>query len=264
MANQPLTNTISENYKMLTVLGQGCYGHVIKCFKRDTKETVAVKVLKQRHSQFSHIREVSYFLMITSQRSIFFIAGVIINMRYHIDCGWLFQTCPQVFILEKLRCLDPDKSNIVRCHKWFHRINQTFVVFEMLDMSLHDYISQTNWSPLPLNGIRTIIKDVRIQYQVESHFSTLAHPSYCDWLYLQVATALNALNGIGLIHTDLKLDNIMLVDHQRQPFRVKLIDFGSALQISEARPGLGVQHLWYRWDLQTFLLELPEFRFPVS
>ncbi|GAA6216502.1 homeodomain-interacting protein kinase 2-like [Lates japonicus] len=174
--------TISENYTMLKVLGQGCYGHVIKCLKRDTEETVAVKVLKQRHSELTNIRE--------------------------------------VVILEKLRCLDPDKYNIIRCHEWFQRINQIFMVFEILDMSIYDYMRQRKWVPVPIDGIRIIIKDL--------------------------ATALNALKGVGLIHTDLKLDNIMLVDHQRQPFRVRLIDFGLTLHTFEAKPGIGVQPLWHR------------------
>ncbi|XP_071332949.1 homeodomain-interacting protein kinase 1-like [Trachinotus anak] len=194
MAHRPLISTVSQNYKMLKVLGQGCYGQVIKCLKRDTEETVAVKVLKQRHSQFKKIRE--------------------------------------IVILEKLRCLDPDKSNIVRCHEWFHRIDQTFLVFEFLDMSLFDYMCQRKWAPLPLNGMRTIVKDV--------------------------ATALSALNSVGLIHADLKLDNIMLVDHQRQPYRVRLIDFGLTLHTFEARPGLSVQPLWQRSPEILFGLQFTE------
>eukprot|EP00064_Thunnus_orientalis_P011895 superscaffoldBa00001766_g11927 len=171
-----------ENYKVQKILGQGRYGHVLKCLNCDTEETVAVKLLKDKRKELSKIRE--------------------------------------IFILEKLRCLDPDKTCIVRCHEWFHRMDHTFIVFEMLDMSLHDYMSQREWAPMPLDGIRTVIKDV--------------------------AKALKALKGFSLIHADLKLDNIMLVDHNRQPFRVKLIDFGLTLKRSEAKPGLHVQALWYR------------------
>ncbi|KAI3357533.1 hypothetical protein L3Q82_015943, partial [Scortum barcoo] len=181
-AEIPGKYAIPENYKVLKELGHGRYGNVFKCFKQDTAETVALKVLKRRHSKHRKATE--------------------------------------VLILEKLRCLDPDKYNIVRCHEWFHRNDQTFVVFEVLDMSLYDYMCRTKRKPLPLNGIRIIIKDV--------------------------ATALNALKDIGLIHTDLKMDNIMLVDHQKQPFRVKIIDFGLSIQTSEARPGKEVQPLWHR------------------
>ena len=70
--------------------------------------------------------------------------------------------------MEKLRCLDPDKSHIVRCHEWFQRTRQIFIVFEILDVSLYDYMCKRKWAPLTLNGIRTIIKDVRIQHQIES------------------------------------------------------------------------------------------------
>lgn len=61
MANKPLINTISENYNILKVLGQGSFGQVVKCVQRDTEETVAVKVLKKRHPDIRFIREVSYF-----------------------------------------------------------------------------------------------------------------------------------------------------------------------------------------------------------
>ena len=39
---------------------------------------------------------------------------------------------------------------------------------------------------------------------------------------------------LGLIHADLKPENIMLVDPTRQPYRVKVIDFGSASHVSKA------------------------------
>ncbi|CAK6957556.1 homeodomain-interacting protein kinase 1-like isoform X1 [Scomber scombrus] len=177
-----IINFMLGNYKMQKALGHGCYGYVFKCVKCDTKEAVAVKILRKRGENLSKIRE--------------------------------------VLILEKLRCLDPDKVRIVRCHEWFHRMDWTFMVFEILEMSLHEHMCQRQWAPIPLHGIRIIIKDV--------------------------ARALKALKGIGLIHTDLKLDNIMLVDHHRQPFRVKVIDFGLTLERSEAELGLVVQPLWYR------------------
>lgn len=58
MANKPLICTISENYSILKVLGQGSFGQVVKCVKRDTDETVAVKVLKETHPDISSIKEV--------------------------------------------------------------------------------------------------------------------------------------------------------------------------------------------------------------
>lgn len=65
-------------------------------------------------------------------------------------------------------------------------------------------------------------------------------------MYLQVATALNALKSIGIIHGDLKLNNIMLVDHVRKPLELKVIDFGLAMKTSKVKQGKQVQILSYR------------------
>ncbi|XP_034066741.1 homeodomain-interacting protein kinase 1-like [Gymnodraco acuticeps] len=182
LKSQPLVSTISDNYEILIVLGVGSFGQVLKCLKLDTAETVAVKVLRNSNADELNMREMC--------------------------------------MLKKLRCFDSDKSNIVRCHECFQRMDRTFMVFEMLDMSLHEYMDKREWLPAPLNGIRTVIKDL--------------------------ATAFDALKSIGLIHTDLKLDNVMLVDHQVHPFRVKLIDFGLVVKTSEVWKGLVVQPLWHR------------------
>lgn len=65
-------------------------------------------------------------------------------------------------------------------------------------------------------------------------------------LCLQVATALMKLKSLGLIHADLKPENIMLVDPIRQPYRVKVIDFGSASHVSKAVCSTYLQSRYYR------------------
>lgn len=51
---------------------------------------------------------------------------------------------------------------------------------------------------------------------------------------------------LGLIHADLKPENIMLVDPVRQPYRVKVIDFGSASHVSKAVCNTYLQSRYYR------------------
>jgi serine/threonine protein kinase len=84
-----------------------------------------------------------------------------------------------------------------------------------------------------------------------SYFATSAHGSpeaegnqsivgpncVFDWLNLQ---------QLGLIHADLKPENIMLVDPVRQPYRVKVIDFGSASHVSKAVCNTYLQSRYYR------------------
>ena len=64
-------------------------------------------------------------------------------------------------------------------------------------------------------------------------------------------TALLKLKHLGLIHADLKPENIMLVDPTNQPFRVKVIDFGSASHRSKAVTNTYLQSRYYRF-LDTF------------
>ncbi|CAF90918.1 unnamed protein product, partial [Tetraodon nigroviridis] len=61
-----------------------------------------------------------------------------------------------------------------------------------------------------------------------------------------VATALKKLKSLGLIHADLKPENIMLVDPNRQPYRVKVIDFGSASHVSKTVCSTYLQSRYYR------------------
>uniref|UniRef100_A0A673SVL8 non-specific serine/threonine protein kinase n=1 Tax=Suricata suricatta TaxID=37032 RepID=A0A673SVL8_SURSU len=73
------------------------------------------------------------------------------------------------------------------------------------------------------------------------------HPSYARQGQIeQVATALMKLKSLGLIHADLKPENIMLVDPSRQPYRVKVIDFGSASHVSKAVCSTYLQSRYYR------------------
>jgi serine/threonine protein kinase len=52
---------------------------------------------------------------------------------------------------------------------------------------------------------------------------------------------------LGLIHADLKPENIMLVEPARQPYRVKVIDFGSASHVSKAVCNTYLQSRYYRY-----------------
>ena len=54
------------------------------------------------------------------------------------------------------------------------------------------------------------------------------------------------LKQLGLIHADLKPENIMMVDPSRHPYRVKVIDFGSASHVSKAVPSTYLQSRYYR------------------
>ena len=63
---------------------------------------------------------------------------------------------------------------------------------------------------------------------------------------MQLAVALQALNALGIVHTDLKTDNVMFVNRRDQPLKVKLIDFGLAFRVANLALGQFLQPLVYR------------------
>ncbi len=62
----------------------------------------------------------------------------------------------------------------------------------------------------------------------------------------QLLVEIDALNGMDIVLSDMKPDNIVLVSHKRQPFKVKLINFGMALPVSEMYVGMNMQATSYR------------------
>lgn len=71
-----------------------------------------------------------------------------------------------------------------------------------------------------------------------------------------MATTLEFLSNHGIVHTDIKPDNIMLVDMVNQPLRVKMIDFGLARHVSQAQWGSFLQPLCYRLVAHVFCVHL--------
>ncbi|XP_025943506.1 homeodomain-interacting protein kinase 3 isoform X3 [Apteryx rowi] len=126
----------------------------------------------------------------------------------------------EVSILARLSTENADEFNFVRAYECFQHHNHTCLVFEMLEQNLYDFLKQNKFSPLQLKVIRPILQ--------------------------QVATALKKLKSLGLIHADLKPENIMLVDPVRQPYRVKVIDFGSASHVSKTICSTYLQSRYYR------------------
>uniref|UniRef100_A0A8C3G9J6 Protein kinase domain-containing protein n=1 Tax=Cyclopterus lumpus TaxID=8103 RepID=A0A8C3G9J6_CYCLU len=125
----------------------------------------------------------------------------------------------EVKMLEQLRALDPEKNNLLEYIDSFIIQDVPYVTFEMLDTSLWDFVLQRR-APLTPKEIRPIAR--------------------------QLLVAFEALKSIGLIHTDLKPDNVMFVNHKDEPFKVKLIDFGLAMPASEVKTGMIMQPCGYR------------------
>ncbi|XP_051870180.1 homeodomain-interacting protein kinase 4-like [Pristis pectinata] len=120
-------------------------------------------------------------------------------------------TASEIRVLKLFQNVDTNNFHIVQFLECFHSNGKSYLVFELLEQNLLDFQKANNFAPLPAKHIRIIA--------------------------IQLLRALVKLKELSIIHTDIKPDNIMLVEHIRFPFRVKVIDFGSASLLPE------VQHI---------------------
>ncbi|KAK7933163.1 hypothetical protein WMY93_004059 [Mugilogobius chulae] len=138
----------------------------------------------------------------------------------------------ELSMLKALKPLDPEENNIVAFNKYFQPVKGVHCFeFEGLDVSVKSFMKQLN-RPIYLEEIRTMAKDLLI--------------------------ALDGLKRLGVMHTDIKPDNIMFVDQEKQPFKVKLIDFGVAKFKSNIRIGQNMQPPAFRAPEVTLGLPLTE------
>ncbi|XP_034535443.1 uncharacterized protein LOC117810015 [Notolabrus celidotus] len=114
----------------------------------------------------------------------------------------------EIAMLDLISVRDPDHINVVKFLEKFQHSGQTCLVFEMLEENLYEMICKRG--NMPVTAIRPVAQ--------------------------QLLVALDALKGLGILHTDIKPDNVMLVS-QDQPIRVKLIDFGLATPVSSVELG---------------------------
>ncbi|XP_062250874.1 homeodomain-interacting protein kinase 1-like [Platichthys flesus] len=143
------------------------------------------------------------------------VALKIIKGRGNFECARA-----ELGIHQTMQELHSDRFNIVRLNESFTYKAHCCLVFEHLDMDLNTFMQINPGQQLQLMQIRPILQ--------------------------QLAASLVFLKSAGIIHTDLKPDNIMIVDHVRQPLKVKVIDFGLAFDYPEQQGGLTLQTLWYR------------------
>ncbi|XP_034021686.1 homeodomain-interacting protein kinase 1-like, partial [Thalassophryne amazonica] len=124
----------------------------------------------------------------------------------------------EIASLKLLQQLDTEEANIVRWYGCFIHVDLLCMKFELLHQSLLDYMDEQNFEPLVVSDLHAVVQ--------------------------QMAKALLHLESLGMIHCDVKPQNIMVVDPEQWPLRVKLIDFGLTHHISEPPSFIGT--LWYK------------------
>ncbi|XP_029161544.1 dual specificity protein kinase CLK2 isoform X4 [Nylanderia fulva] len=172
---------LANRYKVLATLGEGTFGKVVKVKDLQMDHVMALKIIK--------------------------------NVEKYREAAKL-----EINALEKIAVKDPEGQHLcVKMLDWFNYHGHMCIAFEMLGLSVFDFLRDNSYQPYPLEHVR--------------------HMGY------QLCYAVKFLHDNKLTHTDLKPENILFVDSdyessynskkRRDTRRVKrtdirLIDFGSA------------------------------------
>ncbi|KAL6344978.1 hypothetical protein AAG906_007709 [Vitis piasezkii] len=112
-----LGENLTPRYKILSKMGEGTFGRVLECWDRDTREYVAIKVVRS----ISKYRDAAMVEI-----------GVLQQLVKNDKC--------------RLRC--------VQIQHWFDYRNHICIVFEKLGPSLFDFLKRNKYCPFPVDLVR--------------------------------------------------------------------------------------------------------------
>ncbi|KAK7351461.1 hypothetical protein VNO77_10945 [Canavalia gladiata] len=112
-----LGENLTPRYKILSKMGEGTFGRVLECWDRQTREYVAIKVVR--------------------------------SIRKYRDAAML-----EVDVLQHLAKNDRGNSRCVQIRNWFDYRNHVCIVFEKLGPSLFDFLKRNKYCPFPVDLVR--------------------------------------------------------------------------------------------------------------
>jgi dual specificity tyrosine-phosphorylation-regulated kinase 2/3/4 len=116
--NMVMHDHIGYRYEVLSELGKGSFGQVVKCYDYKTQTCCALKIIRNKK-------------------------------RFHQ------QALIEVKLLEHLRDNDPEEQyNMVKTYDYFYFRNHLCITFECLSINLYEFIKNNNFQGLSLGLIR--------------------------------------------------------------------------------------------------------------
>ncbi|KAK9675510.1 hypothetical protein RND81_11G011500 [Saponaria officinalis] len=114
-----LGENLTPRYKILRKIGEGTFGQVLECWDRETREVVAVKIIR--------------------------------SIKKYRDAAMI-----EIDVLEQLGRHNRHSNGCVQIRNWFDYRNHICIVFEMLGPSLFDFLRKNNYRSFPVDLVREI------------------------------------------------------------------------------------------------------------
>merc|ERR1712055_428502 len=112
--------TLQGRNKIISELGEGTFGKVVKCEDLYKGRMIAIKIIK--------------------------------NVRKYREAAKL-----EINVLQKLAKYDPNgKHRCVQMLDWFDYHGHMCIAFEMLGSSVFDFLKENNYHPYPIEQVRQI------------------------------------------------------------------------------------------------------------
>ncbi|KAK9277354.1 hypothetical protein L1049_006896 [Liquidambar formosana] len=110
---------LTSRYKIHRKIGEGTFGQVLECWDRETKEMVAIKIVR--------------------------------GIKKYREAAMI-----EIDVLQLLGRYDKNGSRCVQIRNWFDYRNHICIVFEMLGPSLYDFLRKNNYRPFPVDLVREL------------------------------------------------------------------------------------------------------------
>ncbi|CAM8912731.1 unnamed protein product [Rhodiola kirilowii] len=114
-----LGDNLTPRYKIHRKIGEGTFGQVLECWDRESKEMVAVKVIR--------------------------------GIKKYREAALI-----EIDVLQLLGRYDRTGTRCVQIRNWFDYRNHICIVFEMLGPSLYDFLRKNNYRPFPVDLVREL------------------------------------------------------------------------------------------------------------
>ncbi|CAK6965268.1 homeodomain-interacting protein kinase 1-like [Scomber scombrus] len=176
----PNMSQLPKNYELVTVLGKGVFGEVLKCIKVDTKDTVAVKMPRHGCNLTNELRLFKYF--------------------------------------KKKKLHDSNIIRFIDSFKL--RDKRRALVFEVMEMTLKDFLmEQRDYTPLYLQEVRSIIQQLANALKALKAIKVIHVDIKLDNIMLNVQPLTVKLIDFGLAFytRKVKQGDILQVAHYRAP-----------------------------------------------